>query len=221
MAAIDPAEEIKELSAKLTGVETVLDLDAMRREVAELRDQAADRRLWDDQERAQTVTRKLSHFESELGRVESLRRRLDDLPIMLELAESEDDEPTRQEAERELGALRQEIKQEPQDLPAVPQQVAEDTLLTILRRALQRQIQNKTPAEAGLALAGSYLEREEGRQCLERHLVERRDARGRQLQLLLRRFVGERDRPCARRDALWQSLLLGDVGPKRRGECRA
>src|SRR6266536_457892 len=111
MAAIDPAEEIKELSAKLTGVETVLDLDAMRREVAELRDQAADRRLWDDQERAQTVTRKLSHFESELGRVESLRRRLDDLPIMLDLAESEDDEPTRQEAERELGALRKEIDQ--------------------------------------------------------------------------------------------------------------
>src|SRR6266508_4444157 len=111
MAAIDPAEEIKELSAKLTGVETVLDLEAMRREVAELGDQAADRRLWDDQERAQTVTRKLSHFESELGRVESLRRRLDDLPIMLELAESEDDEPTRQEAERELGALRKEIDQ--------------------------------------------------------------------------------------------------------------
>src|SRR6266536_1714070 len=111
MAAIDPAEEIKELSAKLTGVETVLDLDAMRREVAELRDQAADRRLWDDQERAQTVTRKLSHFESELGRVESLRRRLDDLPIMLDLAESEDDEPTRQEAERELGALRKEVDQ--------------------------------------------------------------------------------------------------------------
>lgn len=111
MAAIDPAEEIKELSAKLTGVETVLDLDAMRREVAELRDQAADRRLWDDQERAQTVTRRLSHLEAELGRVENLRRRLDDLPIMFELAESEDDEPTRREAERELAALRKEIDQ--------------------------------------------------------------------------------------------------------------
>ncbi len=111
MAATDPAEEIKELSAKLTGVETVLDLDTMRRKAAELRDQVADPRLWDDQERAQTVTRRLSHLEAELGRVENLRRRLDDLPIMFELAESEQDEPTRQDSERELGALRKEIDQ--------------------------------------------------------------------------------------------------------------
>src|SRR6266581_6653802 len=111
MAATDPAEEIKELSAKLTGVETVLDLDTMRRQAAELRDQVADPRLWDDQERAQTVTRRLSHLEAELGRVENLRRRLDDLPIMFELAESEQDEPTRQDSERELGALRKEIDQ--------------------------------------------------------------------------------------------------------------
>src|SRR6266487_3529706 len=81
MAATDPAEEIKELSAKLTGVETVLDLDTMRRKAAEL------------------------------GRVENLRRRLDYLPIMFELAESEQDEPTRQDSERELGALRKEIDQ--------------------------------------------------------------------------------------------------------------
>ena len=111
MAPIDPAEEIKELSSKLTGVETVLDLDAMRREAAGLRDQAADPRLWDDQERAQAVTRRLSYLEAELARVENLRRRLEEASIMFELAESEDDEPTRREVERELVALRKEIDQ--------------------------------------------------------------------------------------------------------------
>jgi peptide chain release factor 2 len=111
MAVIDSAEELKELSSKLTGVETVLDLDAMRREVATLREQAADPRLWEDQERAQAVTRRLSYVEAELGRVETLRRRLDDAAVMFELAESENDEPTRQEAERELAALRKEIDQ--------------------------------------------------------------------------------------------------------------
>ena len=111
MAPIDPTEEIKELSSKLTGVETVLDLDAMRRESAALRDQAADPRLWEDQERAQAVTRRLSYLDGELARVENLRRRLDESPIMFELAESEDDEHYRQEAERDLAALRKEIDQ--------------------------------------------------------------------------------------------------------------
>jgi peptide chain release factor 2 len=111
MAPIDPAEEIKELSSRLTGVETVLDLDAIRREAAGLREQAANPRLWDDQERAQSVTRRLSYLEAELARVENLRRRLDDTSIMFELAESEDDEPTRQEAGRDLAALRKEIDQ--------------------------------------------------------------------------------------------------------------
>src|SRR5260370_9562038 len=111
MAPIDPAEEMKELSSKLTGVETVLDLDAMRREAAGLRDQAADPRLWDDQEHATAVRRRLAYLEAELARVENLRRRLDDSSIMFELAESEHDEPTRQEAERELVALRKEIDQ--------------------------------------------------------------------------------------------------------------
>jgi peptide chain release factor 2 len=111
MAAMEPAEEIKELLSKLAGVEAVLDLDAMRREVGDLARQAADPRLWDDQERAQAVTRRLSYLETELGRMESLHRRLDDTSVMFELAVSENDEPTRQEAERELAVLRKKISE--------------------------------------------------------------------------------------------------------------
>src|SRR5487761_1465040 len=109
MAAIDPAEEIKELSSKLTGVEVVLDLDAMRREAVGLRETASSPTLWEDQERAQGVTRRLAYLEGEINRVEGLRRRLDDTQVMFELADSENDEPTREEAMRDLAALRDEI----------------------------------------------------------------------------------------------------------------
>jgi peptide chain release factor 2 len=111
MAGTDPATEISELSSKLGNIEAVLNPDAMSREAAGLREQAADPGLWGDQERAQAVTRRLSYLEGEIGRLNQLRRRLDDTRVMFELAESENDEPTREEAARELVALRKEIDQ--------------------------------------------------------------------------------------------------------------
>jgi peptide chain release factor 2 len=111
MAAIDPAEEIKELSSKLTGVEVVLDLDAMRREADGLRETASNPSLWDDTENAQAVTRRLSYLEGEVTRIAGLRGRLDDTQVMFELAAQENDEPTRDEAMRDLATLRDEINQ--------------------------------------------------------------------------------------------------------------
>src|ERR1700742_1976260 len=78
MAATDPADEISELSSKLDTIEAVVDPEAMRTEVTDLREQAADPSLWEDQARAQEVTRRLSYLEGELGRLESLRQRLAD-----------------------------------------------------------------------------------------------------------------------------------------------
>jgi peptide chain release factor 2 len=111
MADTDPAGEISELSSTLASVEAVLNPGAMREEADSLRERAADPSLWDDQEKAQQVTRRLSYLEGELARLDSLHRRLADTRVMFELAESEHDEPTRQEAERDLAALRREIDQ--------------------------------------------------------------------------------------------------------------
>src|SRR5215475_13577127 len=109
--ATDPTNDLAELVAKLGSVEAVLDPDAMRNEAESLREQSADPSLWDDQEKAQEVTRRLSYLDAELARLEALHRRLDDTAVMFELAESEQDEPTKQEADRELAALRKEIDQ--------------------------------------------------------------------------------------------------------------
>ena len=108
---IDPTSEISELMATLASVEAVLDPDAMRKEADSLRERSADPSLWEDQEQAQDVTRRLSYLDGELARLEGLHGRLDDTAVMFELAESEHDEPTKQEAERELAALRKEIDQ--------------------------------------------------------------------------------------------------------------
>ena len=108
MTADVPAE-LKELSSTLGSIETVLDLPAMRRETVGLSEQAAQPDLWNDPEAAQRVTSRLSHLQGELRRIEDLRRRLDDLGVLHELAEAEDDTATRVEVEGELTGLRREI----------------------------------------------------------------------------------------------------------------
>ncbi|HUR04697.1 MAG TPA: PCRF domain-containing protein, partial [Nonomuraea sp.] len=109
MAGIDPAEEINELAGTLRSIQDVLDLGAMRKQIAELEDQVAAPDLWDDPEQAQKVTSKLSHLQGELNRVEGLVRRLDDLSVLYELAAEESDEDTKAEADKELGSLRSDV----------------------------------------------------------------------------------------------------------------
>jgi peptide chain release factor 2 len=109
VATIDPAEEINELAGTLKGIRDVLDLDAMRKRIAELEEQAAAPDLWNDPDLAQKVTSKLSHLQSELNRVDGLGSRLDDLSVLYQLAAEEGDEDTRSEADRELLALRSEV----------------------------------------------------------------------------------------------------------------
>jgi peptide chain release factor 2 len=111
MAGTDPADEIAALTSKLDSIEAVLDPGEMQREAADLREQAADPGLWADPPRGQKVTRRLSYLEAELGRLSGLRQRLADTQMWFDLAESENDEPTRIEAGRELTALRTEIDQ--------------------------------------------------------------------------------------------------------------
>jgi peptide chain release factor 2 len=115
MAATDPTVELSELSGKLDTIEAVLDPDTMRLDAADLREQAADPTLWEDQARAQQVTRQLSYLEGELTRLENLRQRVEDTRTMFELADEETDpsarEEVRVEAAGDLDALRSDIDQ--------------------------------------------------------------------------------------------------------------
>lgn len=99
-------ETLSELQQTLASIESVLDLPGMRSAIAELEEQAGAPDLWDDQARAQDVTSRLSLMQSELRRVTDMRRRIDDLAVLIELAADEDDADSWAEAETELAALR-------------------------------------------------------------------------------------------------------------------
>ncbi|MBB5168184.1 peptide chain release factor 2 [Mycobacterium sp. AZCC_0083] len=85
----DRLADIAALDTTLTTVERVLDVDGLRARIEKLEQDASDPNLWDDQARAQKVTSDLSHTQSELRRVEELRQRLDDLPVLYEMAAEE------------------------------------------------------------------------------------------------------------------------------------
>ncbi|MET9227193.1 peptide chain release factor 2 [Lentzea sp. NPDC003310] len=105
----DVEADIKDLSATLSSIEAVMDLDGLRAAVADLEAQATRPDLWDDQEKAQKVTSQLSHKQGELRRVTGLRARLDDLPLLYELAEEAEDADAQAEADGDRAKLREEI----------------------------------------------------------------------------------------------------------------
>lgn len=105
MAERDIDAEINQLSHTLHGVEEVLDPDSLRQQVDELERQAAEPALWDDPEQAQKVTSKLSHLQADLRKLDELRRRADDLPLLFELARDESDADALAEVEREITDL--------------------------------------------------------------------------------------------------------------------
>jgi peptide chain release factor 2 len=97
------------LATTLSSIETVLNLPAMREAIVDLEAEASAPDLWDDQDRAQQVTSRLSFVQGEVRRVENLRRRFDDLPILYELADDEGDAGALADADKELESMQAAI----------------------------------------------------------------------------------------------------------------
>ena len=110
MAGTDFDAEIKQLQATMRTIEQVLDLNAMRAEIADLGEQVAAPDLWDNQENAQRVTGRLSVLNGELDRFTELNGRVEDLVVLVELAQEEDDADTLAEADTDLGRIRKAVE---------------------------------------------------------------------------------------------------------------
>jgi peptide chain release factor 2 len=82
-----------------------LDLPKLEGEAVDLEAAAGVPNLWDDPEVAQKVTSKLSRVQSTIARLKGLRRRVEDLPILFELATSEPDGSALSDAEGELDSV--------------------------------------------------------------------------------------------------------------------
>ncbi|MEZ0053214.1 peptide chain release factor 2 [Mycobacterium sp. MAA66] len=110
---LDRQADIAALDSTLTTVERVLDVEGLRARITKLEEEASDPTLWDDQANAQKVTSSLSHAQGELRRVEELRGRIEDLPVLYELAEEEEGTAKTEavaDADAELTKLREEIE---------------------------------------------------------------------------------------------------------------
>lgn len=109
MPSLEQQEELRVLDTTLSSIESVVDLPKLRDELQQLEQDASAPDLWDDQDNAQKVTSRLSFVQGEIRRVEELRSRVDDLPVMFELAEAEDDQAALDDATAELKALQESV----------------------------------------------------------------------------------------------------------------
>ena len=105
MAERDFNGEISALSQTLSGIEQVLDLPKLKSEAEKLQEEAGAPDLWNNPENAQKVTSKLSHTQAQINKLVNLRRRIEDVPVLLELAEEAGDKSAYQDAEKELDAI--------------------------------------------------------------------------------------------------------------------
>ena len=103
--------EIAEISATLKSIEQVLDLPKLEKEAVELEEAAGVPNLWDDPEAAQAVTSKLSRTQAVISKLKGLRSRVDDLPILFELAAEESDSSALTDAEAELDSTKKAISE--------------------------------------------------------------------------------------------------------------
>jgi peptide chain release factor 2 len=105
MVELDISEQIAALRETFGNIRSVIDVDRLEREIADLNEQAGAPDLWDDTTHAQQVTSALSHRQSELKKVTDTEQRLDDLEVLVDMANEAEDEDSAQEARDELATL--------------------------------------------------------------------------------------------------------------------
>jgi len=110
MDELDLTADIAALRATFADIEAVVDVSRLEREIAGLSEEAGRPDLWDDPAAAQQVTSRLSRAQAELARVTGVASRLDDLEVLVELANAEQDVATAEEARQELADLQSTVE---------------------------------------------------------------------------------------------------------------
>jgi peptide chain release factor 2 len=105
MIDLDLGADIAALRSTFNDIRSVIGVERLEAEIADLSEKAGAQDLWDDPDAAQKVTSALSHRQSELARITGIERRLDDLEVLVEMAIEGDDEQSAQEARDELVSL--------------------------------------------------------------------------------------------------------------------
>ncbi len=109
MAEIDLSSELRALRSTLGDIKEVIDIPKLIADIRVLEEQAAEPGLWDNQEVAQKITSALSHKQALVRRVEEAANRIDDLEVLVEMANAESDAASQNEAKTELADIQKSI----------------------------------------------------------------------------------------------------------------
>ena len=109
MLEFDASADIQALRSTFAEITAVVDVEALAAEIARLSEEAGVPDLWDDPDQAQKITSALSHRQTELKRISDVQQRLDDVEVLVELANEMEDADSVEEAKREIADLERVI----------------------------------------------------------------------------------------------------------------
>jgi peptide chain release factor 2 len=101
----DFSDELRALRQRLSDAERYLDLEGLRKRLAELESEASRPDLWDDADAARSVTTELSRVKSDADELEGIAARVSDAETLYELAVEEGDESVEGEIEEALASV--------------------------------------------------------------------------------------------------------------------
>ena len=111
MSELDLATEIKSLRSLFGTIREVVNPTALQLEVEALRERASAQNLWDDPDNASKVTSALSRSQDKLDLLKSVESRINDLEVLIEMANDASDTETKTEAKKELSDLEKLVGQ--------------------------------------------------------------------------------------------------------------
>ena len=111
MSELDLAAEIKSLRSLFGTIKEVINPSSLQLEVDALRQEASFQDLWDDPDNASKVTSALSRSQDKLDLLKSIESRMNDLEVLIEMANDASDTQTKTEAKKELSDLEKLVGQ--------------------------------------------------------------------------------------------------------------
>ena len=112
MSDLDLSAEIGQIRGTFATIAEVSDLPKLEIEIAQLEIEAQEPTLWDNPESAQKVTSALSRKQAQINRINEIASRLDDLEVLISLANSESDKSAANEATAELANLKKLVAEQ-------------------------------------------------------------------------------------------------------------
>ncbi|MEE1324446.1 MAG: peptide chain release factor 2 [Bifidobacteriaceae bacterium] len=109
MADIDFTQDLTAAKETFATIFDAVNLDKLRALAADLEQQAAAPELWDDPDHAQQITSKLSSTQTMLKRIDSMKRRIDDVETLESLGEEMMDADTIAEAKFDIKTIRKDL----------------------------------------------------------------------------------------------------------------